>query len=179
MQKENDSPRILLDCDVIIHFAKAGRQLLLPKIFPNRFVILDKVLSELEKRKSNIQQLNNFIEWTKIEVISMPRETAIIREYAVLKKTMGDGEAACLAVARHSKDYIASSNLKDIKAYCEAHQIVYLTTMDVLLEAYNQDIMSEAECDLFIYEVKSKDSKLINSINTIKQYQAMKNNRTA
>lgn len=42
-KKINPQPRILLDCDVIIHFTKAGKQLLLPKIFPNRFVILDKV----------------------------------------------------------------------------------------------------------------------------------------
>lgn len=68
-KKTNTEPRILLDCDVIIHFTKAGQQLLLPKIFPNRFVILDKVKAELDKRKKSIVALDNFIEWSKIEVI--------------------------------------------------------------------------------------------------------------
>ncbi len=171
VKKINTAPRILLDCDVIIHFTKAGQQLLLPKIYPGRFVILDKVKAELDKRKKSIVALDNFIEWTKIEVIPFPRDKEIVVEYARLKTTMGDGEAACMAVAKYTKDYIASSNLKDIKSYCEYFGIVYLTTMDILLEAYKNGVLSEAECDTFIKEVKSKDSKLIDGIDTIKQYE--------
>ena len=47
MTKKSSEPKILLDCDVIIHFIKAGKQLLLPKIYPGRFVILDKIYDEL------------------------------------------------------------------------------------------------------------------------------------
>jgi len=172
-KKTSNEPRILLDCDVIIHFTKAGQQLLLPKIFPNRFVILDKVKAELDKRKKSIVALENFIEWTKIEVISFPKDPAIIKEYAKLKYNMGDGEAACLAMAKHTKDYIASSNIKDIREYCNHFDIVYLTTMDILLEAYHKGILTEEACNNFIKEVKSKDSKLIDGINTIKQYEEM------
>lgn len=177
MAKKSTKPKILLDCDVIIHFAKAGQQLLLPKIFPGRFVILDKVWRELEKRRSGIQALSNFLDWCKIDIIAMPSDSNIIREYALLKKGVGDGEAACMAVAKHTKDYIASSNLNDIQDYCEKHEIVYLTTMDILLEAYNLGLISEADCDLFIYEVKSKGSILIHGIDTIKAYQESKHNR--
>ena len=172
-EKISSEPRILLDCDVIIHFTKAGCQLLLPKIFPGRFVILDKVKAELDQRNSNIVTLANFIEWTKIEVIPFPKDKAIIMEYARLKAVMGDGEAACMAVAKHTKDYIASSNLKDIKEYCDYFGIVYLTTMDILLAAYEKGILSEAACNAFILEVKAKDSKLIEGIDTIKAYEAI------
>ncbi|WP_445454967.1 hypothetical protein [Flavobacterium sp. HNIBRBA15423] len=170
-KKISNEPRILLDCDVIIHFTKGGQQLLLPKIFPNRFVILDKVKEELNKRKKSIVALENFIEWTKIEVIPFPKDVSIIKEYAKLKYNMGDGEAACMAVAKYTKDYIASSNLKDIKDYCDYNGIVYLTTMDILLEAYQKAILTEIQCNMFIQEVKSKDSKLIDGIDTIKQYE--------
>jgi len=169
-KKTNSEPRILLDCDVIIHFIKAGKQLLLPKIFPNRFVILDKVKAELDKRKKSIVALNNFIEWSRIEVIPFPNEINILKEYALLRSLMGDGEAACMAMAKHTKDYIASSNLKDIKSYCDRHGIVYLTTMDILLEAYHNNILSETECNAFIKEVKEKDSKLINGVDSIVEY---------
>ena len=172
-KKTSNEPRILLDCDVIIHFIKAGQQLLLPKIFPSRFVILDKVKAELDKRKKSIVALENFIEWSKIEVIPFPKDAMIIKEYAKLKYNMGDGEAACLAVAKHTKDFIASSNLKDIKSYCNHFGIVYLTTMDILLEAYLKGILTETACNTFIKEVKSKDSKLIEGIDTIKQYEQM------
>ncbi|WP_290862782.1 hypothetical protein [Flavobacterium sp.] len=173
-KKTSTEPRILLDCDVIIHYTKAGQQLLLPKIFPDRFVILDKVKAELDKRKQSIVSLSNFLVWSKIPVIPFPNQKEIIIEYARLKTTMGDGEAACLAVAKHTKDYIASSNLKDIKDYCAYYGIVYLTTMDILLEGYQKGVITEAQCNAFINEVKSKDSKLIHGIDTIKQYEQMK-----
>lgn len=174
MTKKFSDPKILLDCDVIIHFIKAGKQLLLPKIYPGRFVILDKIFDELMLRPSNKIPVGNFILYSKIEIIPMPKNIEIIKEYAFLKKTKGDGEAACMAVARHTNEYIASSNLKDIRIYCEQHSIVYLTTMDILLEAYKLGIMSEVECDAFIKEVKSKDSILIHNIDSIIAYEKLK-----
>lgn len=174
MAKRSNETKILLDCDVIIHFIKAGKQLLLPKIFPQQFVILDKVKAELDKYKSSRTSTDNFIVWSKIPIIQMPRSLPIIKEYSLLKKTLGDGEAACMAVARHTNDYIASSNLKDIKQYCELHGIVYMTTMDILLQAYTSGIMNETECDAFIKEVKDKKSKLIYSIDSITAYENTK-----
>jgi hypothetical protein len=174
MTKKFSDPKILLDCDVIIHFIKAGKQLLLPKIYPKRFVILDKIYDELMTRPSNKIPVGNFIAYSKIPIIPMPKSIEIIKEYALLKKTKGIGEAACMAVARHTSDYIASSNLSDIKLYCEQHNIVYLTTMDILLEAYKLGIMSENECDAFIKEVKSKDSILIHNIDSIVVYEKLK-----
>lgn len=174
MAKKSNETKILLDCDVIIHFIKAGKQLLLPKIFPKQFIILDKVKAELDKHKSNKTSIDNFITWSKIPIIQMPRSVEIIKEYSILKKTLGDGEAACLAVARHTNDYIASSNLKDIKQYCELHGIVYMTTMDILLHAYKSGIMNEIECNGFIKEVKDKKSKLIYNIDSITIYEKQK-----
>lgn len=174
MTKKSNDPKILLDCDVIIHFIKAGKQLLLQKIFPGRFVILDKVFEELMARPSNKIPVGNFIKYTKIDVIPIPNKIEIIKEYSRLKKIVGNGEAACMAVARNTNDYIASSNLKDIRLYCEVHNIIYLTTMDILLEAYKSKLMSELECDNFIKEVKFKDSKLINNIDSITAYEKLK-----
>lgn len=96
----------------------------------------------------------------------------IIREYAVLKKSLGDGESACLAVAKFQKQYVASSNLKDIKEYCEENSIVYLTTMDILYTALEKGILSEIECNKFINDVKAKGSKL--PVNTMAEYMKMR-----
>lgn len=174
MAKKSNETKILLDCDVIIHFIKAGKQLLLPKIFPEQFVILDKVKAELDKYKSSRTSIENFLAWSKIPIIQMPRSVEIIKEYSFLKKSLGDGEAACMAVARHTNDYIASSNLKDIKQYCDLHGIIYMTTMDILLKAYTSGVMDEAECDGFIKEVKDKKSKLIYDIDSITAYEKLK-----
>lgn len=137
-------------------------------IFPGRLVILDKVQQELFKRKSESLVITNFIYWNKIQVIPMPADLNIIKEYAALRKTRGEGESACMAVARFSNQFIASSNLRDIKTYCDTHKITYYTTMDILTIALNHNIMSEKDCDAFIQRVISKGSKL--PCNTMKEF---------
>lgn len=159
MSKKNE-PKILLDSDVVRHFLNGNRIHQLSSIFPNRFVILDKVKNELCRSKSLVTPVTNFLLMFKIPIIEFPNRSDIIQEYARLLRKFGEGESACMAVARFENKYIASSNLKDIKSYCVEHEIVYYTTMDILLEGLNQKKISEEECDQFIFDVKSKGSKL-------------------
>ncbi|MGE0567692.1 MAG: hypothetical protein AB7O73_07060 [Bacteroidia bacterium] len=171
MSKKNE-PNILLDADVVRHFLNGNRIHQLSAIFPNRFVMLDKVKNELCRSKGLVTPVTNFLSMFKIPVIPFPVKSEIIKEYAMLMKKFGEGESACMAVARFENEFIASSNLKDIKAYCTQHGIVYYTTMDLLVEAMSKNIMTEAECDQFINDVKTKGSKL--PCNTMKEYAKMK-----
>jgi hypothetical protein len=172
MRKQKGEPKILVDADVVIHFIKAGYQMKLTAIFPERLIMLDKVTQELVKRRSEALGIENFLAWCKIPVEPMPGDIDILREYAALKKLRGYGESACMAIARFRKEYIASSNLKDIKNYCEQYDIVYYSTLDVLEVAISVGVMSEAECDKFITEVKQKASKL--PCDSMTQYRNLK-----
>lgn len=163
---------ILLDADVIIHFNKAGHLLTLKKIFPKRLHILDVVIQELSYHSNTKEIINNFLNFGIATVMQFPSDNQIKKEYAMLRRKFGNGESACMAVARFNDNILASSNLKDIKEYCTTYNIEYLTTMDFLTEAYNTKIFDEAACDLFIYDVKSKGSKL--PCNTIKEYRLLK-----
>lgn len=171
MNKSNE-PSILLDSDVVIHFIKGGKIHVLSSVFPKRFVILDKVKNELCRSKSLETTVNNFLSMTNVPVIPFPKNIEIIKEYALLTRQFGEGESACMAVTKYQKQFIASSNLKDISAYCKANDIIYLTTMDILLEAFNKRLFSKAECDKFIAEVKAKNSIL--PCNTLDEYIALK-----
>lgn len=171
MRKKSE-PNILLDSDVVRHFLNGNRIHQLSAIFPNRFVMLDKVKDELCRSKSLVTPVTNFLSMFKIPVISFPANGEIIKEYALLIRKFGVGESACMAVARFQNQYIASSNLKDIKHYCVLNGITYLTTMDILEEALNKKTLSEKECDDFITEVKAKGSRL--PCNTMKEYLKMK-----
>jgi len=103
-------PKILLDCDVVIHFLKGGKILELPTIFPGRFVMLDKVYNELLKRNSNALAIAVFLASTQVPVITMPTKpeaaycqlnnivyytTMDLLHEATVKKIMTD--AACNA----------------------------------------------------------------------------------
>jgi predicted nucleic acid-binding protein len=172
MGKQLSEALILLDADVVRHFINGGRILHLQNIYPKRLVMIDKVKDELCRSRNIEPMINNLIAMTGLQIMAFPKEIAVIKEYATLKKTLGDGESACLAVARHQKQFVASSNLKDIKTYCETNGIVYLTTMDILLEAILVGELTEAECDNFINDVKAKQSKL--PCNTMAEYRIMK-----
>lgn len=156
---------ILVDADVISHFIKAGEILYLSKIFKTPIKVLDKVYKELENWKSKKTHVDNLIEYKLIEVIPFPeKDENIKKEYFHLKKLrlLGDGESACMAVARHTDDIIGSSNLKDINEYCKLHSIDYLTTMDFLCRALECGVFDEERCDNFLSKIDRLPVKKIN-----------------
>lgn len=65
-----------------------------------------------------------------------------------------------MVYCRDNHDVLGSSNLRDIKQYCSENGITYLTTLDFLYYAYIRKKITKEECDAFIEEVISKDSKL-------------------
>ncbi len=65
-----------------------------------------------------------------------------------------------MVYCRDNNDVLGSSNLRDIKKYCEENQITYLTTIDFLYYAYIRKKMSAKECVDFIDDVIGKGSKL-------------------
>lgn len=172
MMSKSSEPSILLDSDVVRHFINGGKIHQLSSIYPKRFVMLDKVKNELCRSKSIETIVNNFLAMTKVPVIPFPKQMEIIKEYALLTKQFGEGESACMAVAKYQKQFIASSNLKDISVFCKSNGITYLTTMDILLHAFKSKIFSKKECDDFIANVKAKGSIL--PCNTLDDFIKMK-----
>lgn|SRR5690606_25784818 len=152
---------ILLDADVIIHFYKAERLSVLQELYKGRLLILDLVLEELLRNRTIAPYVENFLRFRVIDEYPFPsRDAQILQEYATLSKTKGKGESACMAVCRYQNNILASSNLKDIKPYCEQFGIAYLTTMDILAIAHKKDLMSLKECDDAIRVILAKQSKL-------------------
>jgi len=170
-----DDTKILLDSDVIRHLIKGDKLSLLHKLFGDHLVLLKVVYDELF-RSTQIQPIiENFIKFNNLKIIEFPSDNLeILKEYANLKKRFGDGESACMAVAKFQNNIIASSNLKDIKDYCIQNKIVYLTTMDILLEAVDTQLLSEDNCNHVIQTIKAKNSKL--PVNTIAEYRQLINN---
>ena len=162
-QKTN-SQAILLDADVLIHFSKGQTIALLKQIYPQyEKWVLPGVKGEILHRKT-INDLNFAINYKVIKEIDLPAvDTDVYREYARLKRDnpkIGEGEAQCLAFLRYNSHVLASSNLRDIRQYCETYEITYLTTLDLLSEAMRSNVLTEEECDKFIEDVLKQNSKL-------------------
>ena len=152
--------QIVLDADVVIHFAKGGRLSQLPSIFPDyEYVLLEAVHEEL-LRDVRTQIDNQIMLLKNITLQPFAPRGKMLREYAMLKSRFGKGESACMAYCLFTHNVIGSSNLRDIRAYCEEKKIVYLTTIDFLWYAWQKQMMTPAEISAFIAEVKQKGSKL-------------------
>ncbi len=172
MKKPDPKKKIILDADVIIHFCKGEAIGLLPGIYKNKIFIPDIVHYESLSHQYKAE-IDNLLSFKLVSELTITSEKEVLVEYNRLRKQYGKGESACMAYCRFHHDVIGSSNLKDIKTYCETHRIDYLTTMDFLAEAYNLGVMDEGNCDFFIYKVKQKGSRL--PYNTIRDY--LDNNR--
>lgn len=113
--------KIVLDADALLHFAKARRLSMWPEILLEYgHVVLNVVYDEI---KSIQNQLDNQI----LSLKNISKETFnptgdMLVEYARLLQSFGKGESACMAYCRYTHNVIGSSNLKDIKEYCEKQQ---------------------------------------------------------
>lgn len=155
--------KIVLDTDVIIHFAKGEMLSMLPSIFPEyQFVVLNIVKSEIKRPlltqlERQISVLGNI---TEVAFGDTPEER---REYFRLTSRavgLGRGESACMVYCLYHHDVVGSSNLKDIKEYCKRNGIAYLTTCDFLWYAWKRGMMTEDEIRAFVERVTSAESIL-------------------
>lgn len=154
--------KIVLDADVIIHFAKGGKLDMLPRILPEfQFMVLDVVKKELPMLIVSVLQKVISQDKTVVEEV-FGKTAGEAKEYARLISrdglALGRGESACMVYCLYHHDVVGSSNTKDVTAYCEEKGITYLTTCDFLYYAIRRGLMTKAEADAFISEVRSRGS---------------------
>jgi len=155
MENYEQTPKIiLLDCDVISHFIANNTLCDLPKILaPHQCTVLDYVYSEVAARPKRLAFLDSIIQSGQIKKMDFPEDLEINKEFAKIKSRkplIGDGERACMAVARYNKNVVASSNFRDVAPYCNENDILYLGTLDILSIAVTKDLYDEKKCDDFI-----------------------------
>lgn len=151
--------KIVVDADVLIHFSKANCLSLLPQIFPEYdYIILDKVYEETKTIRTEIGNICHFLKTMNVEPFSPTGN--MLREYASLLRTFGKGESACMSYCKFTNNVVGSSNLKDIKEYCQENKITYLTTLDFFYYAWTRKLMDEKTIKEAMSIIVSKGSKL-------------------
>jgi predicted nucleic acid-binding protein len=163
MTKKSNGKKILIDADVVSHFITGGAIYILPKIFPFPLFILDKVYQELERYRKKKVEVENLLNQRILTILPFPEDNEAIRKeflYLKNKEFKGAGESACMAMARHTEDIIGSSNLKDIAEYCKRHNIIYLTTLDFVDCAFQNEKMDEAQANEFIQKLHKAGHKI-------------------
>jgi hypothetical protein len=151
---EKTCKAILIDADVIFHFmANAALPDLSKILHPHPCQILSNVYDEVTLKHLAKAMIDKEIMHGRIKWVDFPNDNLNIkREFAILSQNplIGAGERACMAVAKFTKNIIASSNFRDIAKYCEQNSIDYLGTLDILYIAHDKEIYTEQQCDSFI-----------------------------
>ena len=60
-------------------------------------------------------------------------------------KVIGRGEAASISLAKKHDGILGSNNLKDVAYYVQKYSLKHMTTGDLLVEAYESGLITEAE----------------------------------
>lgn len=162
-----ESKGILLDADILSHFMASGREDLLPSIFQGHILMLvDQVYQEASHvpgEPGRKAALDRWMNTHSVFRLAFPSDLSldVVDEYFRLKAEhpcLGKGERACLSIARYYHDVIASSNFRDVAAYCNIHEIEYLGMLDILWIGIRNGSLTEAEADVIIDMAIQKDN---------------------
>lgn len=75
-------------------------------------------------------------------------------------KIIGKGEAAAIALAKNQNGVIASNNLRDILPYVEKYQLRYITTADIMVNALQNNYITEQEGNVMWCEMIKRKRRL-------------------
>lgn len=168
---------ILVDADVISHFMATGFIDRLTEIlYPHTVLVVENVYKEAGYHPTNPnrkQEVDDWMQRCRVGKIAFPYINENVRkEFYRLKKEcplLGEGERACMSMARFGHESIASSNFRDVAPYCEANDIEYIGTLDILVIAMKKEILTSSICNRFIADAIAKNKARF-PVNDITKY---------
>lgn len=144
---------LFFDTDCLSAFLWVNNQSLLAQLYPGRIVIPAEVYAELSKPtvphlKTRIDALLNSKD-ARIEHIQLGTEEYELYRKLVTKPdpghvVIGNGEAAAITLAKEHGGILASNNLRDITIYVSEFCLQHKTTGDILKDALNEGLITEA-----------------------------------
>ncbi len=160
---------LFFDTDCLSAFLWVNNQSLLAQLYPGRIIIPAEVYSELSiptiphlKARVDAMVLNG-----DAQVKSIQTET---EEYSLYKKLttapdpghviIGPGEAAAIVMAKEQSGVLASNNLKDISVYVSEFGLQHKTTGDILKDAMEKGLITEAGGNQLWQEMLRKRRRL-------------------
>lgn len=141
---------IFYDTDCLSCFISIDDVSILRQLF-EKVIIPYEVYKEFSKIPRLKMRVDKLINEKFIEVIDFETTSEIYKFFVELHrgylfdKEMGRGEAAAIALAVKNNGIIASNNTRDIMKAVEKYDLMRIKTGDILVKAYNCEIISENE----------------------------------
>ena len=147
---------LFFDTDCLSAFLWTDRGSIVARLYPGRIVVPQSVLDELSRVSAPAfkKRVASLIERSDVEVRDIDVASPAFSLYREMTrrpkpgfKAVGRGEAAAMALAVVEQGIVASNNFRDTAAYVHAFRLKYKTTGSILVEAYENGLVSEAEAN--------------------------------
>ena len=144
--------KYFFDTDCLSAFLWVREESILARLYAGRIILPAQVYQELQKVPHLLARVDTLKENGCLSVESMEAGTEEYNDYLRMTtspetgmRIIGRGEAAGIAMAKQRGGTLASNNLRDIRPYVEKYEISHITTGDILMEAMDAGIITEAE----------------------------------
>ncbi len=144
--------KYFFDTDCLSAFLWVREESILARLYAGRIILPAQVYHELQKVPHLLARVDTLKNNGYLSVESMEAGSEEYTDYLQMTtapeegmRIIGRGEAAGIAMAKQRAGTLASNNLRDIRPYVEKYDISHVTTGDILIEAMDAGIITEAE----------------------------------
>ena len=151
------------DTDCLSAFLWVREESILAKLYTGRIILPAQVYNELQRVPHLLAKVDTLKNSGALNIESMEAGSAEYNDYlqmitspAAGMRILGRGEAAGIGMVKERGGTLASNNLRDIRPYVEKYGISHITTGDILIEAMEASIITEAEGNIIWSEMIRK-----------------------
>lgn len=144
--------KYFFDTDCLSAFLWIREESILTKLYRGKIILPSQVYNELQRVPHLLSRVDTLRNNGDLSVESMEVGTTEYNDYLRMTSSpeegmriIGRGEAAGIAMVKQRDGTLASNNLRDIRPYVEKYGISHITTGDILIEAMEAGIITEAE----------------------------------
>jgi len=158
---------LYFDNDCISAFLWVREERFLVALYPGRIIVPQQVYNEISLVPHLKTRLDAQIAAGSITTCSIAIGSPAAVLYNKLayapdegRAIIGRGEASVIALAFVNGGTVASNNIRDVAAYVSELGLRHSTTSDILVEAYNRTIITEADGNILWQKMLAKKRKL-------------------
>ena len=144
--------KYFFDTDCLSAFLWVREESILARLYAGNIILPAQVYNELQRVPHLLARVDALKDNGYLAVESMEAGSEEYNDYLQMTSSpeagmriIGSGEAAGIAMAKQRGGTLASNNLRDIRPYVEKYEISHITTGDILIEAMDAGIITEAE----------------------------------
>ncbi len=144
--------RYFFDTDCLSAFLWVRGESILSQMYAGHIILPAQVYDELKKVPHLVEKVDLLKNNGDLTVESMEVDSAEYHDYLKMTtrpeagmRIIGKGEAAGIAMVKERGGILASNNMRDILPYVDRYGLGHITTGDILREAMDSGIITEAE----------------------------------